>query len=456
VQEWGVTRARSSGGSWFAATLCAALAGMLLGPGGSAASAPVASQIEANSSEEAPVPLSLHATSDQDAPLSFSVTSPPAHGSVSPIGQASCSFSPGLTDCTAPITYEPDQGFTGSDAFDYQATDGTLSSPAATVTVNVTAVDPTLPAAAVAAVGAPFTLSASGVASGARVDFGDATPLEDVASQGDGTATVAHTFGREGTFAVRLTNPSGAEATTTVAVLLPGPSATDDALVAPGSVGSVSADGLSATLALPAGGSAPAFLFAAAYQRADADFQVAQTTTIGAYDLRVVGAGAGATAVVRFRVAPGPNGETPVLVFFDPRTNRFEPVSGSATVPDSLTYDPALGTLTLVFDATSRPSVTGLTGTRFAALADPKPRVAIRGLHGCPPPRSFGVAVKDANGVRRTTVSLDGHRLSVSVRHRFRVRLPTGLRPGVHVVSVRAVDTLGAVNAVRARLRACE
>ncbi len=64
---------------------------------------------------------------DGDA-LTFSVTMQPAHGSVS------------LTDpATGAFTYTPNAGYSGKDAFDFEASDGSLSSNTATETITVTA-----------------------------------------------------------------------------------------------------------------------------------------------------------------------------------------------------------------------------------------------------------------------------------------------------------------------------
>ncbi|MBW3622198.1 MAG: tandem-95 repeat protein [Armatimonadetes bacterium] len=65
----------------------------------------------------------LSATDAEGDPLTFAVVNPPQHGSLS--GTASH------------LTYTPTPGYTGSDSFTYRATDGTLESPLATVSLNV-------------------------------------------------------------------------------------------------------------------------------------------------------------------------------------------------------------------------------------------------------------------------------------------------------------------------------
>jgi hypothetical protein len=74
-----------------------------------------------------PLPLTLKADSPQGRPLTYSVGAP-AHGS--------------LTGAPPHLTYQPDPGFAGADSFTFQVSDGTLSSQAATVSINV--VDPQL------------------------------------------------------------------------------------------------------------------------------------------------------------------------------------------------------------------------------------------------------------------------------------------------------------------------
>jgi hypothetical protein len=72
-------------------------------------------------------PITLTGTDPEDDPLTFAVATQPAHGTLSG---------------TAPdLFYTPTRSFFGSDSFTYTATDGTESSPAATVTITVTSGD---------------------------------------------------------------------------------------------------------------------------------------------------------------------------------------------------------------------------------------------------------------------------------------------------------------------------
>jgi len=77
---------------------------------------------------------------DGDCPLSFAVTSAPGHGTLGAIGSPTCSS--GVA--TATVTYTPDAGYTGGDAFIVTYSDGTATSAPANVTLTVAAPDPTV------------------------------------------------------------------------------------------------------------------------------------------------------------------------------------------------------------------------------------------------------------------------------------------------------------------------
>ncbi|MGH8161437.1 MAG: tandem-95 repeat protein, partial [Gammaproteobacteria bacterium] len=75
------------------------------------------------------------AASDADGDaLTFSIVSKPAHGTVT------------ITDAsTGAYTYTSTQGYSGSDSFTFKASDGTLDSNTATVSITVKAVTPPPP-----------------------------------------------------------------------------------------------------------------------------------------------------------------------------------------------------------------------------------------------------------------------------------------------------------------------
>jgi hypothetical protein len=97
--------------------------------------APVANPTSASTYGLA-VGLSLSGSDPEACELAFSIVSGPAHGSLSPIGGAACA--PGSPNAdTASVTYTPNPGFSGVDAFTYKVSDGVLDSNAATATITV-------------------------------------------------------------------------------------------------------------------------------------------------------------------------------------------------------------------------------------------------------------------------------------------------------------------------------
>ena len=87
--------------------------------------APVAADGAAGTFDDTPVAIALSASDADQDPLTFAITGAPAHGTLS-----------ALTGDH--VTYTPAAGFTGSDAFSFTASDGQVSSPAATVAITVT------------------------------------------------------------------------------------------------------------------------------------------------------------------------------------------------------------------------------------------------------------------------------------------------------------------------------
>ena len=98
--------------------------------------APLAASASVSTPPGAAVPVTLQATDPDDCELSFSVVTPPAHGSLSSVsGQACTPGSPNRD--SAGVTYTPGAGFTGPDSFTFKANDGTADSNTATVNVTV-------------------------------------------------------------------------------------------------------------------------------------------------------------------------------------------------------------------------------------------------------------------------------------------------------------------------------
>ncbi|MDF2630073.1 MAG: putative Ig protein, partial [Symbiobacteriaceae bacterium] len=100
---------------------------------------PSAAPTSASTPEDTPVAVTLTATDIDSAALTFAIATPPTNGTLDPVGAANCSTAGGLTTCTAQVTYRPGANYTGSDTFTFTASDGGLTSTAATATVTMSA-----------------------------------------------------------------------------------------------------------------------------------------------------------------------------------------------------------------------------------------------------------------------------------------------------------------------------
>jgi hypothetical protein len=97
---------------------------------------PTASPGSANTTTNTPVTVTLNGTDPDTCSLTFAVTQAPTHGSLGALTNQACTAGSPNTD-RATVTYTPAGGFTGSDALSFTANDGTTTSPAATITINV-------------------------------------------------------------------------------------------------------------------------------------------------------------------------------------------------------------------------------------------------------------------------------------------------------------------------------
>ena len=89
--------------------------------------APVATAQAVTTAEDTPVALTLAGTDADGDALTYTVVTPPTHGTLSG---------------TAPtLTYTPAANYHGPDAFTFTAHDGTVDSAPATVAMTVTPVD---------------------------------------------------------------------------------------------------------------------------------------------------------------------------------------------------------------------------------------------------------------------------------------------------------------------------
>jgi hypothetical protein len=168
--------------------------------------------------------------------LLFSISTPPAHGTLSTLGNHACATGAPHTD-TAQVTYTPAVGFAGADSFTYVVNDGVLSA-SATVAISVTAVNNApvaadINASTVVGIPVPITLSATDVetcelvfAVGQAPASGTLGPIEGDAcvpgSPNRDTARVTYTPGDTGTYTFTYTAYDGgaqsAPATVTVTV----------------------------------------------------------------------------------------------------------------------------------------------------------------------------------------------------------------------------------------------
>jgi hypothetical protein len=79
--------------------------------------------------------IELYAYDPTGADLTFSISTGPARGTLGTIGGASCD----ARGCTARVEYTPPPGYVGADSFQYQASNGSKTSDAATFGIQVIA-----------------------------------------------------------------------------------------------------------------------------------------------------------------------------------------------------------------------------------------------------------------------------------------------------------------------------
>jgi gliding motility-associated-like protein len=87
--------------------------------------APIANNQSVTVQEDVPKPIVLTGTDPDGEAITFSIVTPPAHGTLSGSG--------------ANVTYTPTLNYSGADSFTFRATDGTLISATATVSITITA-----------------------------------------------------------------------------------------------------------------------------------------------------------------------------------------------------------------------------------------------------------------------------------------------------------------------------
>src|SRR5206468_1017476 len=101
--------------------------------------APTADSKTLSTNEDTPLIITLTGSDPDGDALTFTVITPPAHGTLGSIGTVSCTGNP--SNCSENITYTPFVNYNGADSFTYKANDGSLDSNTATVSITVTPVN---------------------------------------------------------------------------------------------------------------------------------------------------------------------------------------------------------------------------------------------------------------------------------------------------------------------------
>ncbi|HEX5466005.1 MAG TPA: Ig-like domain-containing protein, partial [Candidatus Limnocylindrales bacterium] len=101
--------------------------------------APSAVASSATTAQDTPVMLTLSGHDAESCELTFAIATAPADGSLGSLGGQPCSAGSPNTDA-ATVLYTPNAGYSGTDSFTFTVTDGgSLTSPAATISLTVTA-----------------------------------------------------------------------------------------------------------------------------------------------------------------------------------------------------------------------------------------------------------------------------------------------------------------------------
>jgi parallel beta-helix repeat protein len=209
----------------------------------------------------------------------------------------------------------------------------------------------------------------------AVVDYGDGSGPMLLALAANHSFTLAHVYASEGNFQVKVhvIDSEGVEGSTSflVATYISGIDLrqVSVAFAAPGQSVTVSAPGITAALFRSERDTGPGGLLVVpvpvAVARGLGASPPGGTTTVGAaYDVRGINLTDSDTAVVVFAF-PGGGVGLPVLHYFDPARDALLPVHGSSLAPATPRIDRANRLITVVFDRTSQPALTGLTGTVF-------------------------------------------------------------------------------------------
>jgi len=393
-----------------------------------------------------PTTVQLEASVAGMTEMTFAISSNPASGSLGEISSAICApTATGGSDCTATVTYTPNACTSGPDSFAYVAINTATMAASEPATVALTQGAPapspdapSLPATAAVSAGAPFSVGAAGVAAGATVEYGDGSGAQTLAAAAGGTAVLRHSYAAEGVYTATVTNHgacgTSSAASEEVSVVASGSLQVAAASAMPGTSTSITipgATGLTAVLtSVP--GDQPAAIFAATYAPANPLFEAASTSrqVLAGYDFRAIGVSGSDRAVVSFGFPDGGIPTAASLVYLDRSTESFVPVRSSGLVPDSYIVDIPDHTVSVVFDSSSRPSITELSGTRFALIAVPP------ALHDFAlTPRC--TTARGARSLRVHLVPTQRAALAIHVRRLAHVRTPARCPRRKHAIATR-------------------
>ncbi len=161
-----------------------------------APTAPIVRDQETLVAADTPTPVTLTATDMQNDPLTYTVVTPPTHGT--------------LSGAAPNLTYTPDTGYRGDDAFTFRANDGSEDSATATVRLTVAAQQN------VTVKDFAFSPSAPSPAQGATVRWSFTGPSTHTVKDNAGLglfdsgaktpgSTFSYAFGAAGVFSYRCT-----------------------------------------------------------------------------------------------------------------------------------------------------------------------------------------------------------------------------------------------------------